>query len=186
VHAPGSEDDVGDDTRRRRRAEMMGAAQRGDAEAYGALLHDVGPLVWRFLRRRLAHAEDIEDAYQETFLALHRARHTYDPSRPIEPWLFAIAGHVAARSVHRRRRRGAWEVLVSSPPDGAVESDGAMGRMLAQALLLLPPAQRQALELLHLDGLSSADAAARARTSAGALRVRAHRAYKTLRQLLHR
>src|SRR5438046_8354829 len=83
----------------------MTEAQRGNAEAYRALLDDIGPEIASFLRARVPNPQDVADLYQETFLVLHRARRTYKPSRPVEPWLFAIAGHVVARHMRRQRTR---------------------------------------------------------------------------------
>lgn len=170
--------------RSRRRSAWMADAQRGDARAYAALLNDIGPIVLSFLRRRVRSREEADDLYQDVFFALHRARHTYAPARPLEPWLFAIARHVVADHVERRRTRAAREVLVEDPPAPAVEGDGYAKRQLEQVLDRMPPTQREALELLKVEGLSVDRAALRAGTSKGALKVRAHRAYKTLRHLL--
>ncbi|HLK12379.1 MAG TPA: sigma-70 family RNA polymerase sigma factor [Candidatus Binatia bacterium] len=164
----------------------MTAAQQGDGQAYRALLDDIGPWVMSFLRSRVVDHQEVDDLYQETLLALHRARHTYQPPRPVDPWLFAIAGHVLSRYMRRRRLRSARELLVETLPQTAVEDAGHGAPQLAEALLRLPPNQRQAIELLKLEGLSVVAAAARAGTTAGALKVRAHRAYKALKELLRR
>ena len=102
--------------RARRRACLMAGAQRGDTNAYAELLNEIGPTVIKFLRRRVQDADAVQDLYQEIFLSLHRARHTYQPTRPLEPWLFAIARHIVADHEQRRRARLAREVLVDSPP----------------------------------------------------------------------
>ena len=162
----------------------MAVAQRGDADAYATLLNEIGPMVIKFLRHRVRDADYIQDLYQEIFLAVHRARHTYEPTRPLERWLFTIARHIVADHERRRRGRRAREVLVDSPPDAPMESDGHLKPQLEQAIRGLSPAQRQALELLKVSGLSIAAAARRAGTTSGALKVRAHRAYRVLRQLL--
>jgi RNA polymerase sigma-70 factor (ECF subfamily) len=162
----------------------MAAVQRGDTAAYRTLLDDIGPEVTRFLRARIPNRHDVGDLYQETFLALHRARHTYRFPLPVEPWLFAIAAHVVARYMRRYRVRMGREVLVDAPPEHAIGDGGSMRLQLVQALDRLPPAHRQAIELLKLEGLSAEAAAVRAGTTPGAFRVRAHRAYKALRQLL--
>jgi RNA polymerase sigma-70 factor (ECF subfamily) len=157
----------------------MRQAQRGDREAYRALLDDVVPLVHRFLRRRLGEGDAIDDVVQETLVALHRARHTFDPDRPIEPWLFAIARNAAVDHLRRQRLRSSWEVLVATPPEARVD-DGRLPRL--EALLgRLSPSQRQAFELVQLEGLSVEAAAAHAGVSTTALKVRAHRAYKALK-----
>ena len=167
-----------------RRAGLMAGAQQGDSSAYGELLNEIGPMVMSFVRRRVRDADDAQDAYQEVFMALHRARHTYDPSRPLEPWLFAIARRVAGDHERRRIVRRTREVLIDCPPEIAIEDGAPLKPRLEQALRGLSAAQREAIELLKLDGLPTESAAAAAGTTAGALKVRAHRAYKLLRQLL--
>jgi RNA polymerase sigma-70 factor (ECF subfamily) len=162
----------------------MAEVQRGDANAYGELLDEMGPIVMRFVRRHVRPSEDAQDVYQEIFMALHRARHTYEASRPLEPWLFAIARRVAAD--HRRRglARQAHEVLVDVIPEAATEADGHLKTRLEQAVGALSASQREAVRLLRLEGLPADEAAEAAGTTPGALKVRAHRAYKMLRELL--
>jgi RNA polymerase sigma-70 factor, ECF subfamily len=77
-----------------RRMRWMEQVQRGDEDAWRALLDDIAPSLAAFLRSR-ASAGNLEDVYQEVLLAVHRVRHTYDARRPFEPWLFAIARFVA-------------------------------------------------------------------------------------------
>lgn len=165
------------------RSVLMERAQRGDREAYGALLMDITPALASFLRQRIVDPHEREDVVQDTLMALHRARHTYDPSRPFEPWLFSIARHVLVDHFRRRGVRAACEVLVDVLPERGGDGDSE-GPRLEEALDRLPPAQRAAFEMLKLEGLSVAAAAARAGTTPSALKVRAHRAYKALRILL--
>lgn len=165
------------------RAQWMERAQRGDREAYGALLMDVTPPIVGFLRRRIADPHECEDVFQDTLMALHCARHTYDPSRPFEPWLFAIVRHVLVDHFRRRGVRTSREVLVDALPERSADA-ASEGPRLEEALDRLPAAQREAFEMLQLEGISVAAAAARAGTTTGALKVRAHRAYKALRAIL--
>ena len=162
----------------------MAAVQRGDRAAYGALLDDIGPIVQQFVRRRVRDAEEAKDVYQDILMALHRARRTYEPTRPFEPWLFAIARRVVARRLHERWARAAREISATVLPDVPVEADGHLKLALEQALGRLSPDQREAFGLLKLEGLSVEAAAPRAHTTTGALKVRAHRAYRALRRLL--
>jgi RNA polymerase sigma-70 factor (ECF subfamily) len=164
----------------------MARAQRGDREAYRALLEDVGPLIARFMHRHVREPADAEDACQEALLALHRARHTYEPARPIEPWLFAIARNVATDFARRRRRRALREVVMDIIPEPVVEPERDVRTRFQHALGRLPTAQRDALVMLKAEGLSVAEAAARAGTTTGALKVRAHRAYVALKSALGR
>jgi RNA polymerase sigma-70 factor (ECF subfamily) len=160
----------------------MEQVQRGDEHAYRALLDDVAPSLASFLRSRTP-AADVEDVYQEVLVAMHRVRHTYDPRRPFEPWLFGIARFVAA-SYFRRQAGVRREVVVDEVPDVAIGDDGPGTHAIAEALRGLSPTEREAIRLLQIEGLSFEEAAERMGTSPGAAKVRGHRAYKALRRLL--
>src|SRR5258708_35066488 len=99
------------------RAELMARLQRGDRDACRALLDDLGPSVMQLLRRRIVDPSELEDVYQEVFLGLYEARQSYEPGRPLEPWLFAIARNVAADHTRRHWSRASWQELVAEPPE---------------------------------------------------------------------
>jgi len=162
----------------------MGRAQQGDQEAYRRLLDDLVPMLRAFLRRRVFNVSEVDDIVQDVLLAMHRARHTYDPARPIEPWIFAIARNVTIDHTRRHLARSGWETMVEELPDTPGEIDAPLAPRLDEALEKLPAAQREAFRMLKLEGLSVDAAAERAGTTPGALKVRAHRAYKALRLLL--
>ncbi|MGO9454625.1 MAG: RNA polymerase sigma factor [Candidatus Binataceae bacterium] len=166
------------------RAGLMVRVQDGDRESCRALLEDIGPMLLTFLRRRIADRHELEDVYQETLLAVFQARHTYQPSRPIEPWLFAIARNTAADHSRRFWTRARIELLTDEMPERASDGEFPGERSLRNAMAQLPEDQREAFSMLKLEGLSIQAAAQRAGTSIGALRVRAHRAYQTLRRLI--
>ena len=172
------------DVCRSRRARWMARAQTGDREAYRSLLDDLGPSLMVYVQRRLRDAQDVDDVYQEILLAIHVSRHTYEPGRPVEPWVFAIAAHVLARHWRRSQGRARREVLVDVLPEKQTPAAGPSRAEVSQALTRLPGGQRQALELLRFAAVPVDVAASRAGTSVGTLRVRAHRADKTLRGLL--
>src|SRR5262249_16244408 len=169
--------------RSRRRARLMERLQRGDGDACRLLLDDIGPGVMRFLRGRVA-ADEIEDVYQEIFMALFQARHTYEPGRPLEPWLFAIARNIASDHGRRTWSRASWEELTGDSPESAVADTPAPEPDIEALLTRLPTAQREAFAMLKLDGLTLEMAAERAGVSVAALKVRAHRAYKTLKKMI--
>jgi RNA polymerase sigma-70 factor, ECF subfamily len=170
--------------RGRVRVKLMQRWQQGDPNACQELLDDIGPSLTRFLRRRVADPHELEDVYQEVFMAIFEARHTYQPGRPFEPWLFAIARNIAVDYSRRRWARSHWEELVAEPPERPADVSNAAAPELGEVLAGLPPDQREAFSMLKLDGLSVEKAAARAGVSVGALRVRAHRAYKSLKRLI--
>jgi RNA polymerase sigma-70 factor, ECF subfamily len=170
--------------RSRTRAHLMARMQDGDAESCRALLDDIGPMLTNFLRRRIAGRDDLEDVYQETVMAFFQARRTYDPSRPLEPWLFAIARNVAADHARRYWTRASVEQLTDTMPEQANATEPRSDPSLEDVMARLPDQQREAFSMLKLEGLSIEQAAKRAGTSVGTLRVRAHRAYKTLRKII--
>jgi RNA polymerase sigma-70 factor (ECF subfamily) len=177
-----------DDSKRlehsRLRAQLMERLQQGDADACRKLLDNIGPSLTYFLRRHVADPHEVEDVYQEVFMAIFEARHTYEPGRPFEPWLFAIARNIAVDYSRRRWTRSHWEELVAEPPEQLADASTAVAPELRAVLAELPPDQREAFSMLKLDGLSVEVAAARAGISVGALKVRAHRAYKSLKKVV--
>ena len=170
--------------RSRTRARLMARMQDGDGDSCRVLLDDIGPLLMNFLRRRIADRDALEDVYQETIMALFQARHTYDPARPLEPWLFAIARNVAADHARHFWTRASFEQLTDNVPEQLANSEPRSDPNLEDAMARLPEQQREAFSMLKLEGLSIEQAADRAGVTVGALRVRAHRAYKTLRKLI--
>ena len=168
----------------------MAAAQSGDQEAYRKLLEELLPFVRRQVRARVAAPADAEDVVQNALIALHRGRHTYRPERPFAPWLRTVVRHCVIDWYRERGRRLSREVAVADPDLFAEptrdEEPGSqeLAGPLAAALEALPAKQREAVELIHVHGLSVAEAAIRAGVSPGALKVRAHRGYRALRTKL--
>jgi RNA polymerase sigma-70 factor (ECF subfamily) len=171
---------------------LMRAAQGGDRDAYRALLTAVTPRIRRFVRSRRGAADgaDLEDLVQDVLLSAHTVLATYDPARPVMPWLLAIARHRIADAA-RRRVRSAREVAVEDLEvtfaDVATntwnEGPGDL-EALAAAIRQLPAGQRQAIELLKLQQLSLKEASAATGTNIGALKVATHRAMQSLRRIL--
>ncbi len=171
--------------------EWMAQAQRGDLQAYDRLLRSVLPRLRAFVGSRVWDRGIAEDVVQNVLLSIHQARHTYRPERPFGPWLRAIARNAVIDSLRSRGVRARVEVplvdLDNAPDPGpAPDAQRGLSPVLLEALAELPPIQRQAVELLQLQELSSAEAAERLGISAVALRVRAHRGYKALRARLQR
>jgi len=166
----------------------MIAAQRGDAVAYEKLLAELLPQLRGFVGNRVFDVAAREDVVQNVLLSVHRARHTYRAERPFMPWLYAVARNAITDHARVQGRRAARETplaAIAEPVAAPPAADGAgLSRELAAALAGLPPAQREAVVMLKLEGLSVVEAAARAGVSPGALKVRAHRGYRALRSCL--
>jgi len=167
----------------------MAAAQEGDATAYETLLREIAPALRVFVGMRVREVSAAEDVVQNVLLSLHRARHTYQPDRPFGPWLRAIARNAVTDSLRARSRRAEREAplpdsdLIADTREPS-RADAPLSPRMARALEELPPAQREAVLLIHVRELSVVEAAERAGISVSALKVRAHRGYKALRALL--
>ncbi len=171
-------------------AELMRAANSGDAAAYERLLQDLVPAVRAMVRRfaaRTGATIDVEDIVQETLIAIHLKRHTWIPSEPLGPWLRAIARHKAIDSL---RRRGRYvHVPVEEFEDLLPAEDAGPDfarRDLERHLPLLPPRQREVIQAIALDGQSIRATAGRFDMTEGAVRVALHRAVTALAALIQK
>jgi RNA polymerase sigma-70 factor (ECF subfamily) len=162
----------------------MTAAQKGDERAYQLLLETIQPIVFRYARRRLRTDENASDVCQEVLLTLHRVRHTYEPGRPFEPWLFAIARTRLIDHLRKERRISAAEVMMDVIPEVAQAGAETTAESVFEVLERLPETQREAFAMLKLEGLTTEEAAEKAGVTVSALKVRAHRAYTTIKKAL--
>ena len=168
----------------------MVSAQLGDAAAYEKLLGQLLTHARAVVARRLSEPTAREEVVQNVLVAIHRARHTYHPERPFAPWLNAVMRNAVTDYLRRRARRARREVSVAPDrlPEPAVApvlpGEEALSPRLERALAGLPEAQREAVLLTQVEGLSVAEAAARVGISRSALKVRAHRGYRALRARL--
>jgi RNA polymerase sigma-70 factor (ECF subfamily) len=163
-------------------------AQAGDESAYRAALSAIAVRLRSYLRRRMQGTpDDVEDLVQETLFALHLQRGTYDSALPVSAWALAIARHKLADHWRRRGRREDLHQALDDTPESLLAStpasDGGTGD-IDRLLGALPEAQRAAILLTKLEGLSVSEAAARARVSESALKVQVHRGLKRLASLL--
>ena len=160
----------------------------GDAAAYQAFLKDMSAHLRAFFKRRLASLpDDIEDLVQETLLALHNQRHTYQSSQPLTAWVHAIARY---KLIDLFRARGSREALHEPLEDdllvfAASDTDASdarrdLGRLLEQ----LPDHQRLPILHMKLEGLSVIETAQVTGMSESAVKVGVHRGLKALAALL--
>ncbi|MCP4896144.1 MAG: RNA polymerase sigma factor [bacterium] len=172
----------------KRLTELMTSYQKGSmddfAELYSIMEKPLRRFLWSFVRNSSA----AEDLLQETFLQVHRARHTYTPPRPPRPWLYAISRHVALmhlRSNRHRKEDLAHEDLPEIPVSPEIDQI-ADRTTVKKYLTRLPQASQEVLILHHLMGLSFEEVGAVVGASAGTAKVRAHRALNTLREKLYK
>ena len=158
----------------------------GDGRAFDALFSRHAISLRRYLQRMSGSAAVADDLTQTTFVSMVKGRGRFLQGSKVKPWLYAIATN-AARDWRRRTR---FEVV---SPDGelpegvaepGVERDPGLEKAVKGALAQLPEAQREAIMLNRYEGLSFAEIAVSAGVTESAVKVRAHRGYERLRELL--
>jgi RNA polymerase sigma-70 factor (ECF subfamily) len=164
---------------------LMRSARQGDDESYRRLLSHVSLWLRAVVGRGLASAgrsgADCEDVVQETLLAMHLKRETWDDSQPLEPWLRAIARHKLVDYLRRRGFRDHVDIDdYANSPEAAVSVDASATLDSQRLLATLPERQRRIVEEISLQGRQAGDVAIRLGMTEGAVRVSLHRALKAL------
>lgn len=164
--------------------DLMVRYQGGRMEAFAGLYGELQRPLLGYLRTFVRDPSTADDLLQESFLQLHRARHTYTPPRPVRPWVYAIARHVALMHLRSKRRRKEFLAAdelpeVPVPPEMEQLADRAT---LQKLLATLPKEGREVLVLHHLVGLSYEEIGQIVGARAGTAKVRAHRALRSLRE----
>jgi RNA polymerase sigma-70 factor (ECF subfamily) len=161
---------------------MMVAAQGGDASTYRRLLSEVALWLGRYYARRLPPAM-IDDAIQDTLIAVHQKRHTYDPARPFGAWLAAIARYKwidALRSLKAKPTEALDDDIPVPDHEEAVTSARSLERLLAT----LKPAQSRVIRLVKLQGFSIEEASKATGQSIALVKVNIHRGLRRLTSLI--
>lgn len=164
--------------------------ERGDEAAFAVLFGRYATRLHAFFSRFGDRgAADAGDLVQKTFLHVHRARKDYQPGRLVRPWLYTIALNVRREEGRRRLRSREVAVDLQAPgairePSVAPSASSASDRLVQRALMQLSEIQREVIVLHWFDGLSFPEIAEMVGASLSAVKVRAHRAYGELRQIL--
>ncbi len=165
--------------------DLMLRGLAGDGAAYRGLLQSLSGHLRAFFRRRLTGLPDeVEDLVQETLLAVHNQRHTYEPGRPLTAWVYAIARYKMVDLLRRRSAREALHDPIDESEDLLVACDMAGAadakRDVAQMLAGLPDRWRLPIMHVKLEGLSVTETAQRTGMSESAVKVGVHRGLKAL------
>jgi RNA polymerase sigma-70 factor (ECF subfamily) len=178
------------DPREERLRALLLQALSGDGAAYQTFLRELAVLLRGFLRKRLAALpDDVEDLVQETLLAVHNQRHTYDAAQPVTAWLHAIARY---KLVDLLRRRSRHEALNDPLDDelavfGRADHEEADARRdLIKLLTRLPDRHRLPIIYTKIEGLSVQEAAQRCGMSVAAVKIGVHRGLKALAALVRK
>lgn len=158
----------------------------GDEASHRAFLSEAAALLRGFFRNRLRGApEDAEDLVQETLVALHTRRDSYDPAYPLTAWMYAIARYRLIDHIRRARHRNHASIddhdVGGDDPEYAA-SDAK--RDVATLLEKLPEKQRNAIQLVKLEEKSVREAALATGLSESDVKISIHRGMKTLMRLM--
>ncbi|WP_233140412.1 sigma-70 family RNA polymerase sigma factor [Acetobacter sp. DsW_063] len=162
----------------------MAAAQNGDADAYRHVLREASAWLRRYFQRRLPPSM-VDDAVQDTLLAVHEKRHTFDPAQGFAPWIAAIARYKWIDRLRAMRRVDMTSLNDDLPVmdhENAVTAAHALERLLTR----LKPAQAEVIRLVKLQGFSIEEAARRTGQSAALVKVNIHRGLGRLSDVVMR
>lgn len=172
--------------------DLMLAVRAGDLRRLGDLFErHHGPL-YGFFVRLTADRDASEDLVQLVFYRILKYRHTYRDEGKFSAWIYHLARKIAADHFNSRRGRTArtlagaeepaWEQLPDQSPTPDARAAAADDvALLNRALAALPPDQRELLVLARFQHLSHEQIAHLLETTAGAVKVRVHRAFTSLR-----
>lgn len=171
---------------------LMSKALKGDQQAYADLLHLLAPFLRHVIAGKINIQTDVEDIVQEILISLHKARGTYNSSRPFIPWLMAIA-HYRLMDYFRKSYRDTEHNASISYDDIAqqwseehayhtVTDNDIRIEYIEEAIDSLPEKHQQILLLLHKEGYTSKEVAKKLNMTLSAVKVTAHRLYKRIRQ----
>src|SRR5262245_43776751 len=161
----------------------------GRIDAFDGLYDALAGRLRGYLLSLCRDAALADDLLQETFVQMHRSRRTYEPGRPVTPWVFAIARHVYLMNRRSAGRRMRFEERVAADrrSDEVMRDDERAiveGDAVRRALKHLPADQRDAMVLHHVHGWSFAEIAARLGIRLNAAKTRAFRGIRKMREQL--
>jgi RNA polymerase sigma-70 factor (ECF subfamily) len=160
--------------------------QQADEAATRLFIERVSPVLLRYFLVQPSNRRFADDLMQETWMRIHKARHTWRRGEPVLPWIFAIARYTKLDSYRKSRRVESREIQVEGMPEPAASTPSRETSDLEAMLAALPASQREVVLLLKISGLSVDEVARATASTAGAVRQKAHRAYRTLRSLIGR
>ncbi len=165
-------------------ARLMTLSQQGDKQAYTALLEACQRWLRGYYSRRIAPSS-LDDLVQETLIALHTKRASWDSGRPFLPWLAAIARYRWVdhlRRVYRADEHELHEELIGTDDESAIAARISLDRLLG----LLPDPQARAIALVKIEGLSIAEASQATGQSESLIKVNIHRGLKKLAHMIEK
>ncbi len=167
---------------------LMSGYQQADEKAATALIERMSPLLLRYFLVQSSGRRFAEDLLQDTWMRVHKARHTYRIGEPFLPWIFSIARHARLDHYRKVRRVEIRETQVDVLPQAAAAPSVSSPNIadLDAMLRELPESQREVIVMLKVSGMTIEEVARATSASAGSVKQKAHRAYQKLREVLIR
>ncbi len=167
--------------------QLMARYQQAEPAAVSVLVERLSPQLYRFFASQPGSRADAQDMLQDTWLRIHRVRHTYRAGDPVLPWVYTIARRVRVDNYRKRYRVASREMGVDVLPEFPMHNDETNSLPSFEELVaVLPGGQREVVTMLKVDGLSLEEIARVTSSTTGAVKQKAHRAYERLRKLLER
>ena len=170
---------------------LLERAGEGDQAAFRELYERHRLPVFRFAYRLLGSIEAAEDVTHDCFLSLIRRSDSFDPERAsLRTYLFAAARNLAMKHFRRLGREGSLDELAEAQVASSRQEPlrrvlrEEMENQVRDAVLALPPLQREAVVLFEYEDLSLSEIAAITQSDVGAVKARLHRAREGLRRML--
>ena len=162
---------------------LMARYHAGDSAAVTVLVDRVSPQLHRFFMAQSASRSDADDLLQETWLRIHRVRHTYRPDAPVMPWFYSIARRVQIDYYRKMSRTTARERPLEEASDlpPALPAEDTHADDLETLLAPLSSSQREIIRMLKVAGMSLEEVARATSCSVGSVKQKVHRAYGKLR-----
>ncbi|MFZ4576076.1 MAG: RNA polymerase sigma factor [Phycisphaerales bacterium] len=169
----------------------------GDLAAFRSLVERHHDDLIRFLVRLMGDSAGADDVFQETFLQVHQAAHTFDATRRFRPWLFTIAANKARDYLRRKGRRRTFDLSAPLSPEGGGDGSGGSfvdllevrvptpdaglergetNEQVQRGLAALPYSLREILLLAYFQKLSYAQVADELEIPLGTVKSRLHAA----------
>ncbi len=153
-------------------AKLFARYAAGEEAAFREIVSRYKNGLYAFLRHFLNQQDLIEDVFQETFLQLFTSRDSFDPERPLRPWLFTIAANKAKDALRKQQRTAAAtigtiadsqemsfdDVLNSLASDDTMPyeelEDGEVASQVRQVIADMPANLREILILAYFNKFS--------------------------------
>lgn len=165
---------------------LVAAARTGDRKAFALLVRNWQPRLLAHGWRLLGDAEAAGDAVQEAWVEIARGLARLDDAGAFPAWAYRIVTRRCGRVIaSAQRQRRLAEAITAEPAEEAEHgASGGDGQRLRAALAALPPEQRAAIALFHLEEMSVAEVAVALDVPAGTVKTRLMHARRKLRAAL--